>query len=232
MKEILRDLYKKLHIIHNIYIKNNFLIKKNTYSMEGEDLEINKVLNKITEGFYVDVGGYHPIHRNNTYLLYEKNWRGINIDINKFSVDLFNFLRPDDINLNMAVSNTNKDVKYYFQKELSQLNTIKKDVASRRMQGHVKEKIIKSQTLTSILNDTIYKNKKIDFLNIDVEGADFEVLQSLDFNLYRPKVICVEIDEKEYEKSEIYNFLKILKYTKKWSGTLSYLFVDDLYNFS
>ena len=119
---LIKTLYNKLHIIHNIYIKNKFFIKKKSYSMEKEDLEIIKKLNKIKNGFYVDVGGYHPVHRNNTYLLYKKNWRGINIDLSKFSIDLFNFARPEDINLNVAVSKTNKKIKYYTQKKNKSIN--------------------------------------------------------------------------------------------------------------
>ena len=95
---LLKKIYNKLHIIQNIYIKNKFFLNKKTYAMEGEDLEIVNILKNINNGFYVDAGGYHPIDRNNTYLLYKRNWRGINIDLSKFSIDLFNFTRPLDIN--------------------------------------------------------------------------------------------------------------------------------------
>ena len=200
--------------------------------MEKEDLEIAKILNNIKNGFYVDVGGYHPVHRNNTYLLYKKNWRGINIDLSKFSIDLFNFARPEDINLNVAVSKTNKKIKYYTQKKISQLSTIYKDIANKRMQGPIIEKEILSDTLTALLEKTLYKNRRIDFLNIDAEGADFEILESLNFDVYRPKLICVEIDNKQIENSKIFNFLKKQKYTNQWSATLSHLFTDDLYNFN
>ena len=231
MISLIKTLYNKLHIIHNIYIKNRFFIKKKSYSMEKEDLEITKRLNKIKNGFYVDVGGYHPVHRNNTYLLYKKNWRGINIDLSKFSIDLFKFARPEDINLNLAVSKTNKKIKYYTQKKISQLTTIYKDIANKRMQGPIIEKEIMSNTLTALIGKTKYKNKRIDFLNIDAEGADFEILESLNFDVYRPKLICVEIDNKQIENSKIFNFLKKQKYTNQWSATFSYIFTDDTYNF-
>ena len=55
------------------------------------------------------------------------------------------------------------------------------------MQGNIKEKKIKSYKLNSILNDSKFKNKRIDFLNIDIEGADFDALKSLDFNIYSPR---------------------------------------------
>jgi len=99
------------------------------------------------------------------------------------------------------------------------------------MQGLIKEKKINSNKLTTILNNSKYKNRKIDFLNVDLEGADFEALKSLDFKIYRPKLICVEIYDEEVENSDIYIFLKNLNYKKKWSATFSHLFTDNHYEF-
>ena len=229
---LLKKIYNKLHIIQNIYIKNKFFLNKKTYAMEGEDLEIVKILKNINNGFYVDAGGYHPIDRNNTYLLYKRNWRGINIDLSKFSIDLFNFTRPLDININVAVTNNDGYETFYYQKQLSQLTTIKKNIANQRMQGSIKEKKIKSEKLTTIINNTKYKNRKIDFLNIDLEGADFDALQSLNFEIYRPKLICVEIYNENIEMSEINLFLKNLNYSRKWSATFSHLYTDNFINFN
>ena len=196
--------------------------------MEGEDLIIQNYLKNINNGFYVDAGCYHPLHLSNTYLLHKRNWSGINIDISQFSIDLFNFLRPNDLNIYSAVSNTDRDVTIYFQKKISQLNTIYKEISKKRMQGKIQEKNIKSQKLNTILNKSKFINRKIDFLNIDLEGADYEALQSLDFNIYRPKVICVEINDKDIISSNIFNFLNNLKYKLVWSSksNLSHIFVE------
>ena len=85
---MLKKIFDKFHILQNIYLKNKHFIKKRSYSMDGEDLEIVKYFENLDNGFYVDVGCYHPIEMNNTYLLYKKNWKGINIDVSKFSIDL------------------------------------------------------------------------------------------------------------------------------------------------
>ena len=190
--------------------------------MEGEDLIISDLTKNIKNGFYVDAGCYHPLHLNNTYLLYKRSWNGINIDISEFSIKLFNYLRPNDVNINSAVSNTEKEISFYYQKKLSQLSTIKKAISNERMQGNIKEKKIKSLKLNSILNQSKFKNRQIDFLNIDVEGADFEVLKSLDFTIYEPKIICIEIMEKNIFESEIYNFLRDINYKKIWSSKSSF----------
>ena len=100
----MKNFFKKLYIWQNIYFKNKYLLKKKSYSAFGEDVEIKKHFKKNFKGFYVDVGCYHPIKANNTLLLHQRGWTGINIDINKLSIDLFNFCRPKDINLNLAIS--------------------------------------------------------------------------------------------------------------------------------
>ena len=98
---MLKQILKKIHIIHNIHIKHKFFIRKKSYSMEGEDLIISQYTKNIKNGFYVDAGCYHPLHLNNTYLLHKKNWNGINIDLSEFSISLFNYLRPNDVNINL-----------------------------------------------------------------------------------------------------------------------------------
>ena len=193
--------------------------------MNNEDTAILDYFKDKKSGFYVDVGCYHPIHRNNTYLLYKQNWRGINIDVSQFSVELFDHLRPDDLNYNCAVSNKNETVKLFFQKELSQLSTTENDQAKKVFQGNIKEKEIQAFTLDEILNRDKYKNVKIDFLNIDVEGADFKVLNGLSFQKFNPELICVEIHDKEIKESKIYNFLKDKNYQLIWSGVFSHLFL-------
>jgi len=181
--------------------------------MEGEDLILLELIKDITKGFYVDAGSYHPLHLSNTYLLYKKNWNGINIDLSQFSTALFDYMRPNDVNINAAVSNSEKDIIFYYQKKLSQLTTIKKNISRERMQGNIKEKKIKSLRLDTIIDNSKFKNRKIDFLNIDLEGADYEALQSLDFQKYRPGIICIEINEQKVLNSKYLNIY--LKETMK-----------------
>ena len=192
--------------------------------MDGEDSFIVEYFKKKNNGFYIDVGCYHPIHRNNTYLLHKRGWSGINIDIHQFSIDLFNYLRPDDVNLNCAISNTNGVTEMFYQKELSQLSTIEKQQAKIVFQGNIKKSKIKSLTLDTILEKTNSTDKKIDFLDIDVEGADLRVLKGFTIEKFKPELICVEIHEKEIKNSEIYKYLSNLNYELVWSGVFSHIF--------
>ena len=218
---------KKIHILHSIYIKHQYFKNKKTYSMDGEDIIISDYFKNKKKGFYVDVGCYHPIHRNNTFLLYKKGWQGINIDIHNFSIELFNHARPRDLNYNFAVSNKSEIIKMFYQKELSQLSTIDLNQAKKVFQGNIKEKKIKSYTLDEIFNFSKLNGKKIDLLDIDVEGADFRVLQGLSLEKFRPELICVEIHDKVFKESETYKFINENNYDLIWSGVFSYIFKSN-----
>jgi FkbM family methyltransferase len=221
---VLKKILRKLHIIHSIYIKHKFFIKKKSYAMNNEDTAILNYFKDKKNGFYVDVGCYHPIHRNNTHLLHTQNWSGVNIDTSKFSIDLFNFMRPKDLNYNCAISDKNENIKLFYQKELSQLSTIEKSQAESVFQGEIKEKEINAFTLDEILSRDKYKDSKIDLLDIDVEGADLKVLRGLSFDKFKPELVCVEIHAKEIKKSDIYNFLIDKNYKLLWSGVFSHIF--------
>jgi hypothetical protein len=102
-------LINKLNIFHKI-----FSSKKISYSFSGVDLIINNIFRNNQKGFYVDVGCQHPIKNNNTYMLYKKGWHGVNIDLDKDNIDLFNIARPNDLNVDIAVSDKQKEVDLFF----------------------------------------------------------------------------------------------------------------------
>ena len=104
-----------------------------SYSISNVDLIINRMFSKIKNGIYVDVGCNHPIKYNNTYLLYKRGWRGINIDLDKKSIDEFNLIRNKDYNIQALISseeNINKEI--YFYHERSAINTVSKDLIDYR----------------------------------------------------------------------------------------------------
>ena len=203
---LFKRIYNNLHIIQNIYFKHKNFSNKKTYSLLGEDLEALKFFKNKKKGFYVDIGCYHPTYINNTYLLYKKGWNGINIDVSQFSIDLFKFMRPDDLNYKCAVSETKKKVNLYYQKEYSQLISINKLTAKKFIKGRLKKKIINSYSLEEIFSWGKYKDYEIDFLDVDVEGADLLVLKGLNFSKRKPKLICVEIHQKTSKNTKFTDF--------------------------
>ena len=92
-------------IINSISIfKRKMKYQKKSYSFNGVDLIIDYIFKNKKNGFYLDIGAQHPISNNNTFLLFKKGWKGINIDLDKKNIDLFNIARPHDINLNFATA--------------------------------------------------------------------------------------------------------------------------------
>ena len=161
------------------YLNRKIKSKKISYSLTGIDLIVDYIFKK-NNGIYIDVGCNHPVYSNNTYLLYKKGWQGINIDIDEKSVKLFNLFRKNDLNINLAVSSKKAELEYINFGDKSPINKIK-TTFNKDLHPLDKIKKIKSDTLDSIIENSKYKDKKIDFVSIDVEGYEIEVIKG--FNL-------------------------------------------------
>ena len=178
------------------------------YGEFGEDIFINRIFKDIKIGRYVDVGCYHPFKGSLTAQLYKKGWNGINIDLSKSSIDLFNIARKKDINLNLAISDFDGETNYYENSPINQQNSLIKD-----NDDQIKIKI-QCKRLSSILLENHYDN--FEYLNIDVEGSEQNVINGIDLGKYRPILITIENNNlhlKDYIKSEIYNILIKNNYT-------------------
>ena len=221
------------YFYYNFYRPKIFFPKK-TYSMYGEDLFIKNFFKNKRNGIYLDVGAYHPLDGNNTYLLYKKkNWRGINVDVNPLSIELFKKARKSDLNINTAVSSKKGFVTLYFRRKINMLNTLSKKIAKIHFRNGFQEKKIESNTLNNILEQSEYKNKKIDFFNLDVEGHELDILKSLNFKRYQPTLICVEIHNHEemynhktdyIKRNPINNLLLKNRYSIVWNNEFSYIY--------
>ena len=179
--------------------------KKISYSYGGVDLLILDIFKNQKKGYYLDIGCAHPIKNNNTYLLYRKGWNGINIDLDKENIDLFNSYRKRDFNVTAAVSDKEGETDLYFYHNKSALNTISKQNADFQKADISSIKKIKTQSINKILENSPYKDRKIDFLSVDVEGSELDIFKNFDFNKYSPKVIVVEFLDLSLKKLEIKN---------------------------
>lgn len=146
-------------------------------------------------GFFVDVGAHHPYRYSNTFALYRLGWRGINIDATPGSMKAFDRVRRRDINVELTVGNTNTTTTFYMFEERA-LNTSSQKVAQAVIdsgQSRLLQKIqVRQKLLAEILDQYLPNNVVFDFLNVDVEGKDVEVLKSNDWKRFRPQVILVE----------------------------------------
>ena len=225
-------IFKNIFLYYNIYIRNfKFFFHSSQF---GEDKKIIKLFKEKKNGTYLDLGCFHPIRQNNTYLFHKLGWKGINIDLNPVSIELFNIARPKDINICMAISSKKGSKNLFFDHELSSLNTISKNhtLFLKKAFGktNLKKRKIKTNTINSILKK--HNIKEIDFMNIDIEGNELEVLKALNLKKIAIKVICIEIvnyqiysNDIKINKKKIINILKKNNYRLKFKTFVNYIFV-------
>jgi FkbM family methyltransferase len=203
------------------------------YAQEGEDMVLKRIFSNQVDGFYVDIGAHHPIRFSNTYNFYKRGWAGINIEPNPDSFRLFGKYRKRDINLNYGIAKVNGVLKYHMFDEPA-LNTFDAAVLKSRENNtnckYIKSVDIKVVSLKEVLNDVMPPNKKIDFLTVDVEGLDLEVLQSNDWVKFRPRWVLVEqlnLADIESLDFEIHHYMKFLNYAL-FAKTYNTLFYKEL----
>lgn len=173
---------------------------KKSFSQEGEDMVLERIYEHKFDGFYVDVGAHHPMRFSNTYHFYKKGWRGINIDGLPGSMENFNKYRKGDINIETLISDNPLEYLYY-QFEEPALNTIDQELGEKRIkegQKLIARTKLKSSRLDELLSTHLSNSQKIDILSVDVEGHDLQVLQSNNWNLYRPEFIIAELLECDF----------------------------------
>jgi len=171
------------------------------YGQEGEDKILLSLMGKplIDNGFYVDVGAYHPVTFSNTKYFYDVGWHGINIDATPNSMLPFIRDRARDINLEVCVARVEGDFDYYLY-NAGALNTLLEDrvalLAKNGYHWHSKCKV-QARTLESILDEHLPLNVAIAFLNIDVEEAELGVLEGNNWDKYVPEFILAEIHHED-----------------------------------
>jgi FkbM family methyltransferase len=182
-------------------LKNNtsnpqkkFLLQ--SYSQSGEDRIIDFLIKsiKIENPSYIDIGAYHPYKISNTALFYEEGFRGINIEPDPTLFKEFEKYRPEDINLNVGIGERKGEFQFY-RMSIPTLNTFSRIEAEKNEKFDDIKIIdvinIKTFTLQEIIKK-YHSDTFPDLMSLDVEGLDLEILNSIDYNVTKPKIICVE----------------------------------------
>ena len=168
-----------------------------SFSQQGEDLALSRYFQGKKNGFYVDIGAFHPLMYSNTYLFYLRGWKGINVEPNPDIIPLFLEKRPRDKTLNFAIGNATQPLAYY-RFEGAAINTFDEAHKEKWLQrpGTVLKDILMVQQvpLITLFEEQLPEGTKIDFLDVDVENLDLKVLQSNDWNRYRPELVLAEHD--------------------------------------
>jgi FkbM family methyltransferase len=186
-----------------------------SYSQQGEDLILRILFSDVESGFYVDVGAFQPMRFSNTYYFYKRGWSGINIDATPGAVAAFRKHRPRDINIEAAVAGDPGEATLYMFDE-QEVNTLSPGNVEREAhlagRAVVSRKTVRTRTLGEILDAHLPTGQGVDFLSVDVEGYDLEVLQSNHWARHLPKVVLCEdltIDNlDEISRSDVYSFLR------------------------
>jgi len=147
---------------------------------------------------FVDFGCYHPYRFSNTFLLYLLGWRGLNVDGNKEAIELFKKLRPGDASIHSLVAEEEGKMEYFKFPE-GALNTVRKEAADFLLERGKRDPNSASMQVERIkavhpnyLFESFVGEKQFDFLNIDLEGLDEQILKRIDFKRFRPRVIAIE----------------------------------------
>lgn len=190
------------------------------FSQDGEDIVLKQIFAGRTSGFYVDIGAFHPTRYSNTYQFYLGGWRGINIDARPGAMKPFRKWRKRDINLETAIGEKEGQMTYY---NLSQpaMNGFDKALTEQRLADDASLKLIETvnmpvRRLSSVLQAHLPEGQDIDFMSIDVEGFDLQVLKSNDFERYRPRYMLVEVHQESIDamtQCDIGRFLTAHDYT-------------------
>jgi FkbM family methyltransferase len=184
----------KDYIKRKIGIPNNYC--KKSYSQSGEDLIVHYILNSIglLKPSYLDIGAHHPMYISNTALFYEMGCTGINIEPDPTLFKEFIKYRNRDINLNVGIGLSDGIIDFYMM-STSTLNTFSLSEAEELVKkGYsiVSKVKVPVLPLKDIL-DKYFGGRFPDFMSLDVEGLDMEILQSIDYESPNvPIVICVE----------------------------------------
>jgi FkbM family methyltransferase len=198
-----------------------------SFAQEGEDLILERLFERQPAGIYVDVGAHHPVRFSNTYLLYRRGWHGVNIDAAPGSMAAFDRMRPRDVNLEVGVTARAETRDLYVFNEPA-LNTFDADRARSlerppyRITGvHP----VRCAPLAELLRE--HAIGEIDLLSVDAEGFDFEVLQTVAWEVARPRVVITEHfsrDLADVMASELHAYLTArgYRFTAKTVNSLFY----------
>jgi FkbM family methyltransferase len=186
---------------------NNF----NSYSQCGEDFIVYSFFKKRTTGILIDIGAFDGYHISNSYALYKLGWETIAIEANPIFFDFLIKNRPDAINVNKALVQSEDQQEVIFQTEPTGLYSgIKPNTTYFDTIGS-NEIRVPACTLNDVVREYI-GNKQIDCISIDVEGTEEEILSGFDFKTYKPTMLIIEANDKE-TKDRLVALMKKCNYT-------------------
>jgi FkbM family methyltransferase len=209
---------------------------RSSYSQCGEDRILRYVFNalRIPRPSYLEIGAYDPVDLSNTYHFYEQGSRGVCVEPNPARIETFAKLRPGDICLNVGVGPQAYPGRPFYVMDADYLSTFSKEEAERMCseEGHAIKSIehIAIMTVGDIIRQHMPSTP--DLISVDVEGLDFEILQSIDFGTIRPAAVCVETlvysrNGREQKRAEFNTVMEAAGYFPYADTYINTIYVDQ-----
>ena len=163
-----------------------------SYAQNAEDIVLLRALGHPKSGFYVDVGAGHPVNESVTKVFYDRGWRGVNIDPCHSTFSELQRKRPRDVNLNVGLGSEHGEMVFYEAVDQPGSSTFAPELAAMlRDEGvEIAERRVEIRTLSAIYEEFV--QSRIDFLKIDVEGFEAEVIAGGDWKTWRPRILVIE----------------------------------------
>jgi FkbM family methyltransferase len=162
------------------------------YGGNLEDVLLNRLFKGVENGFFVDIGSHHPRFSNNSFIFYERGWRGVNVEPTPW-FHMLPQMRPLDTNVYAAITDKDGEVEFFFHPHspatssvVSEIRTDLGDYARDR------ERLVVPSMRMATLVEKYVGDRHVNFLSVDVEMAEALVFGSCDWTKFRPEVIIAE----------------------------------------
>lgn len=207
-----------------------------SFSQCGEDRIVKFIFNAlhVDQPTYLDIGAHDPARLNNTYLLYLDGARGVCIEPNPRRFRALKLARPRDVCINAGLAGYQSEKRPFFIFESDTLSTFSQTDAERYEREHNER--ISETVMVDIITPLDVRERHFpdppDFVNLDVEGLELEILTALDLAHYRPAVFCVETisyatDGGGRKNEEIIRYLSQNGYLNYADTYINNIFVDE-----
>lgn len=187
--------------------------------------------NLFDQNTYIDIGSFHPVKESNTYFLYKLGWAGTLVDPNSYFNVLVHELRPHDILYNCAVDTEAGTKNFYMFGDTDSSNTLSTEFAERKRNSQHTGIGWTAQVPTKTLNDIItihlnYFQRTPFFMNIDIEGKDFDVIKTYSHDVRIPFIMLEDDSNCIFTSSPIRDFMNSINYVPVATTFLTTLYID------